>query len=138
MAHVKLTYLGDILNLHPQWIPDFNKSCLTRDFVDTKRFSPVVYNADEAMPERDHPEYEAWWIEQYRRCIKGYVVPKATRRGHTIWIPGRMYFYLNFWIIFADARIDTAIKKFGTGSGLFDGTGDYLTVAQRIVTGKQT
>lgn len=109
MAHVKLTYLGDILKLHPQWIPDFNKSCLTRDFVDTKRFSPVVYNADEAMPERDHPEYEAWWIEQYRRCIKGYVVPKATRRGHTIWIPGRMYFYLNFWIIFA--KLDDSDRK---------------------------
>ena len=28
----------------------------------------------------------------------------------------------------ADAQIDTAQKKFGTGSGLFDGTGDYLSV----------
>jgi len=27
-----------------------------------------------------------------------------------------------------DAQIDTAIKKWGTGSGLFDGTGDYVTV----------
>ena len=27
-----------------------------------------------------------------------------------------------------DAQIDTAEKKFGTGSGLFDGTGDYLTI----------
>lgn len=27
-----------------------------------------------------------------------------------------------------DAQIDTAQKKFGTASGLFDGTGDYLTV----------
>lgn len=28
----------------------------------------------------------------------------------------------------ADAQIDTAYQKFGTGSGLFDGTGDWLTV----------
>lgn len=28
-----------------------------------------------------------------------------------------------------DAHIDTGVKKFGTGSGSFDGTGDYLTVA---------
>lgn len=28
-----------------------------------------------------------------------------------------------------NAQIDTAFKKFGTGSGLFDGTGDYLTAA---------
>lgn len=27
-----------------------------------------------------------------------------------------------------DAQIDTAEKKFGTGAGLFDGTGDYLSV----------
>ena len=27
-----------------------------------------------------------------------------------------------------DAQIDTAQQKFGTGSGLFDGTGDYLSV----------
>ena len=27
-----------------------------------------------------------------------------------------------------DAQLDTAQKKFGTASGLFDGTGDYLTV----------
>lgn len=28
----------------------------------------------------------------------------------------------------ADAQVDTAQKKFGTGSALFDGTGDYLSV----------
>ena len=28
----------------------------------------------------------------------------------------------------ADAQVDTAIKKFGTGSALLDGTGDYLSV----------
>lgn len=28
-----------------------------------------------------------------------------------------------------DTQVDTAIKKFGTGSGLFDGTGDFLTLS---------
>jgi len=27
-----------------------------------------------------------------------------------------------------DAQVDTAVKKFGTGSALFDGSGDYLTI----------
>lgn len=30
------------------------------------------------------------------------------------------------WTARADAQIDTAQKQFGTGSGLFDGTGDYI------------
>lgn len=109
MAGIKLTYLGDILKRNKSLIPDFDKNCLTRDFVNTRRFSPVVYNKDEAMPDRDHPEYDAWWHEQYRRCIKGYIVRKATKRGHDIWIPGRMYFYLNFWIIFA--KLDDNDRK---------------------------
>lgn len=109
MSNIKLTYLDTILQNHPEWVPDYDKSFLTRDFKDTRRFSPVVYNPDEAMPDRDHPEYDAWWIEQYRRCIMGYVVPNATRRGHTIWIPGRMYFYLNFWIIYA--KLDDSDRK---------------------------
>ena len=105
----KLTYLGDILESHPEFIPDFDKNFLTRDFLRTKRFSPVVYDPSQKMPERDHPEYEAWWQEQYRRCIMGYVVPNATRRGHSVWIPGRLYFYLNFWIIFA--MLDNGERK---------------------------
>lgn len=105
----KLTYLEDILKSNPEWVPDFDKNCLTRDFVNTKRFSPVIYDKDEAMPDRDHPEYETWWEEQYRRCIMGYLVPNATKRGHTIWIPGRLYFYLNFWVIFA--KLDDQDRK---------------------------
>jgi hypothetical protein len=31
------------------------------------------------------------------------------------------------WTASGNAQIDTAQKKFGTGSGLFDGSGDYLT-----------
>ena len=109
MENIKLTYLQDILELDKNLIPDFNKKCLTRDFVNTKRFSPVIYNKEEAQPDRDSPDYELWWHEQYRRCIKGYIVPKATKRGHNIWIPGRMYFYLNFWVILA--KLDDVKRK---------------------------
>jgi len=109
MSEIKLTYLEDVLEQDPSLVPDFDKSCLTRDFVKTKRFSPVIYDKDEAMPDRENPEYNSWWIEQYQRCIMGYIVPNATKRGHSIWIPGRLYFYLNFWIIFA--KLDNADRK---------------------------
>lgn len=101
MENDKLTYIGDILSEHPSWIPDWDKDCRTNDFVNTKRFSPVIYNPSEAIPDRDNPEYDLWWHEQYRRCIKGFVVTNATKRGHSVWIPGRYYFYLNFWKIMA-------------------------------------
>ena len=109
MSEIKLTYLPDILEISRHLVPDLDKRCLTRDFRDTKRFSPVIYDEEEAMPEIDSPLYDTWWIEQYRRCIMGYIVPNATKRGHDIWIPGRMYFYLNFWVIFA--KLDTADRK---------------------------
>ena len=109
MDALKLTYLGDILKQNKNLVPDWDNDCLTRDFVGTKRFSPVVYNPKEKMPERNDPQYETWWHEQYRRCIMGYIVRKATRRGHDIWIPGRLYFYLNFWIIFA--KLDNVDRK---------------------------
>ena len=109
MVENKLTYLGDILRLFPEWVPDWKNDCRTNDFVDTRRFSPVIYNPDESMPTIDNPEYQTWWIEQYRRCIKGYVVSNATRRGHSIWIPGRYYFYLNFWKIMA--KLDGVDRK---------------------------
>jgi len=109
MAEIKLTYLPDILDSDKLLVPDYDTMCLTRDFTNTKRFSPVIYNPQEALPDRDSPEYDAWWIEQYQRCIMGYIVPKATRRGHSIWIPGRLYFYLNFWIIYA--KLDGVDRK---------------------------
>lgn len=109
MEETKLTYLGDVLSSHPEWVPDWNNDCRTNDFVDTRRFSPVIYDEREAMPDRNNPEYDAWWLEQYKRCITGYVVPKATRRGHDIWIPGRYYFYLNFWKI--QAKLDGVNRK---------------------------
>ena len=58
---------------------------------------------------RNNPEYDAWWLEQYKRCIMGYVVPNATRRGDDIWIPGRYYFYLNFWKI--QAKLEGVNRK---------------------------
>jgi len=109
MENIKLTYLEDILAIDSNLVPDYKKRCLTRDFVNTKRFSPVIYDKDEAMPEKDSPDYELWWHEQYRRCVKGYIVPRATKRGHDIWIPGRMYFYLNFWVILA--KLDDVKRK---------------------------
>lgn len=109
MSNIKLTYLDVILRINRNLVPDYDNGLMTRDFVDTKRFSPVIYNPDEAMPDPDHPEYDSWWLEQYRRCIKGYIVPKATRRGHDVWISGRHYFYLNFWIIFA--KLDGIDRK---------------------------
>jgi len=129
-------------------------------FVDTKRFSPVIYGDD--LPwEEDyfHMEYknvtkdflrtgeflidDEWWDVQYERCISGYTVENAieiggdafttermeyneengtkhvwgnniivnnngsiyfpeldyTSKNREIWIPGKMYFYLNFWKI---------------------------------------
>lgn len=109
MQENKLTYLDDILRDRPSLVPDWRDDFRTRDFVNTRRFSPVIYDPSESMPDRDNPEYDAWWIEQYRRCIKGYIVPNATKRGHSIWIPGRFYFYLNFWKI--NAKLDGVNRK---------------------------
>lgn len=101
MNNTKLTYLDEIIRDHPDWLPDMDNDYRTHDFVDTRRFSPVIYDDAERMPDKSNPEYATWWNEQYVRCVKGYVVRKATKRGHDVWIPGRYYFYLNFWIIFA-------------------------------------
>ncbi len=37
-------------------------------------------------------EYRDWWKEQRRRCVEGYVVGG-------VWMPGRLYWHLNFWYI---------------------------------------
>lgn len=36
--------------------------------------------------------YIDWWEEQKRRCLEGYSVGGK-------WMPGRLYFYINFWMI---------------------------------------
>lgn len=129
-------------------------------FIDTKRFSPVIYGNDlpweedyfhlspnmidkEFLKTGDYLIDEEWWLEQRRRCIEGYTVHNAfvlggdcytterlsyqhttgeiyyyggniidrgedgiylvdldiTIKNGSVTIPGRMYFYLNFWII---------------------------------------
>ncbi len=98
-------------------------------FVNTKKFSPVVYEND--MPQKESPLYKKWWLEQARRCIHGYRVPDTVVPGdgeifvdgvNAIWtkdkrhvylrdygvwikdravhITGKHYWYLNFWNIY--------------------------------------
>lgn len=45
----------------------------------------------------DSQEYVDWWREQKRRCIEGYSVGGK-------WMPGRLYFYINFWNIERSVR----------------------------------
>ena len=37
-------------------------------------------------------EYRDWWKTQRDRCLHGYWVGG-------VWMPGRLYFYVNFWNI---------------------------------------
>lgn len=119
-------------------------------FVDTKRFSPVIFERDlpgqydyfHLKPEEINKDFldtgnyeidEDWWEKQYERCINGYSVKDAIIQGgdcfidgkDCIWYPdgdmyfkqydlliknktikisGRMYFYLNFWPIYAKLK----------------------------------
>jgi len=101
-----------------------------RMYLDTKRFSPVVYGNDRpAKGDMFHLNYKevpyksendradfikknnivtdiAWWEKQHKRCMEGYIVKNATNFGEDVWIPGRMYFYLNFWPIKRSGDID--------------------------------
>lgn len=114
-------------------------------FINTKRFSPVIYERDlpdeedyfHMRPDQITPEFlasgnyiidEAWWNRQLDRCLNGYEVKNAIVPGGdflidgkdalwygkdchiplydlvikdgTVFIPGRHYFYLNFWPIY--------------------------------------
>ena len=114
------------------------------EFVDVKRFSPVVHEGDlpweedyfhkrpdeisnEFLDEGSYIIDDEWWKKQMYRCLNGYEVPNAIRKGgdafidgkDAIWtgndcylpaydllikdrvvhITGRHYFYLNFWKI---------------------------------------
>lgn len=95
----------------------------SRKYINTERFSPVIYERDlpadgdlfhfrpEEVPynsERDRAAFmrdndiiidEVWWLKQKKRCEEGYIVRNATNLGEDVWIPGRMYFFLNFWPI---------------------------------------
>lgn len=130
-------------------------------FIDTKRFSPVIYGND--LPAKGDLFYykpksvptsqkifgsfikknnvvidKGWWQRQIGRCLSGYTVENAIEKGgdnfvdgvNAIWhgndcylvdydfwiidrkihIPGRHYFYLNFWKI-KRLEIETKRKK---------------------------
>lgn len=85
-------------------------------YVDTYRFSPVAEGLDlphnedyyHLRPEQITKKFllseqyyidSEWWEKQFDRCMNGYTVENATDTGKDIWIPGRYYFYLNFWHI---------------------------------------
>lgn len=48
-------------------------------FINTDRFSPVVYAND--MPQEGSIAYKQWWSEQRRRCVFGYEVEDAIEPG---------------------------------------------------------
>lgn len=85
-------------------------------YIDTYRFSPVANGVDlpvsgdyfHMRPEQITKEFlekgdyfidREWWSKQYNYCMNGYTVPNATSNGQSVTIPGRYYFYLNFWWI---------------------------------------
>ena len=137
-------------------------------FIDTQRFSPIIYEND-VPHERDmywhnpltiptsKKEYQAflkreniiidrhWWERQKKRCIEGYFVDEAIdydsgeifiegvntfRKGDTVeiphlgitiknkrvWISGKHYFYLNFWVI---QREERALERKIVGNPFF-------------------
>jgi hypothetical protein len=106
-----------------QYIVPFLVHNNRRKYINTKRFSPVLYEGDipnesdlfhhnpKIVPydsESQRSKYikdtqiindDIWWSKQIDRCLNGYIVKNATNFGESIWIPGRMYFFLNFWPI---------------------------------------
>lgn len=101
-----------------------------RKYLNTKRFSPVIYDNDlpaegdlfhynwKDVPyksEKDRHDFirdnriiidKAWWKDQRNKCLNGVIFKDATNLGEDIWIPGRMYFFLNFWPIKRAGDID--------------------------------
>jgi hypothetical protein len=57
-------------------------------FVNTRLFSPVVFDGITQAPP-DSYEWHEWWDEEYRRCTQGYEVGGQQ-------ITGRHYHYLNY------------------------------------------
>jgi len=85
-------------------------------FVDTKRFSPVIFGDDkpweydlfhhepESVPEtsKGYQDYiethnivtdTEWWNEQYRRCVEGYTVPAAIEKGGDAYVDEKHCFW---------------------------------------------
>lgn len=63
-----------------------------------KAYRPIITNGlpKLAYSEDKNSDYYRFWDEQFRRCIAGY------RPEGYAWIPGRLYFYLNFCKIKVD------------------------------------
>lgn len=94
-------------------------------YVGTERFSPVLYEGDvpweydyfhvspdvittELLEKGDFLIDDEWWWKQRKRCLEGYTVRNATDTNLDVWIPGRYYFFLNFWQI---RGLDKKTKK---------------------------
>lgn len=127
-------------------------------FIDTKRFSPVIYENDlpfkedyfhlkpkditpEFLAKGDYDIDEEWWRKQEDRCKNGYVVKDAIMKGgdaypdgiisfwygndceipmynlviknRELFIPPRLYWYLNFWKLYGLAP-GTTVKDYVT------------------------
>jgi len=96
-------------------------------FIDTERFSPVRYEGD--LPDRRDPFHisleewdeemvlkncvidHAWWHKQKMRCLNGYTVKNARKDGSDVTITGRLYFYLNFFKIYAKDKDSKSKRK---------------------------
>ena len=76
-----------------------------------KAYRPIITNGlpKLAYSEDKNSDYYRFWDEQFRRCIAGY-----QPEGYA-WIPGRLYFYLNFCKIKVDdatgQRMEDKISK---------------------------
>lgn len=59
------------------------------------------------VPVEFSEEARLWWVEQRRRCIEGYWAGGR-------YMPGNMYFYLNFWNILLNKNKASKAKEKGT------------------------
>jgi len=63
---------------------------------------------EKEVPEH-HPlslEYRTYWKEQKKRCIEGYWIGGK-------WMPGNLYFYINFWHILLNKSKNSKTKEMG-------------------------
>ena len=59
-----------------------------------------------ALPVELSEESRTWWKEQRRRCIEGYWIGGK-------WMPGNLYFYINFWPILVNKDRFSKVKVQG-------------------------
>lgn len=84
----------------------------SKEYNVQEAYRPIVYHGIPkfAYSEDRNSDYYRFWDEQFRRCIAGYK-PEGYH-----WIPGRLYFYLNFCKIKVD---DETGQRKKTGSPLY-------------------